>query len=141
MAGVGVIFRDASLTRRIARGGWFNEALKEPNLGALLDLVALGTVADVVKLDHNNRILVDQGLRRMRENKLTPGLRALFSAAGRDPKKATSLDLGFIVGPRLNANKMNANYSNGNRHGQYKEYYDNGQLIVSVTYFNGEIIK
>jgi len=60
-------------------------------------------VADVVKLDRNNRILVNQGLKRMREGKLTPGLRAIFRAAGREPAKATSLDLGFIVGPRLNA--------------------------------------
>lgn len=67
------------------------------------DLVALGTVADVVRLDLNNRILVDQGLKRMREGRLTPGLRALFRAAGREPAKATSLDLGFIIGPRLNA--------------------------------------
>ena len=65
---------------------------EEPNLGNLLDLVALGTVADVVKLDRNNRILVNQGLKRMREGKLTPGIRALFRAAGRDPAKAGSME-------------------------------------------------
>ncbi len=104
MAGVGVMFYVMlALRAELRERGCFNDERKEPNLGALLDLVALGTVADVVKLDRNNRILVDQGLRRMREGRLTPGLQAIFRAAGRDPKKATSLDLGFIVGPRLNA--------------------------------------
>ena len=104
IAGVGVMFYVMLALRAELRGrGWFNDQRKEPNLGALLDLVALGTVADVVKLDRNNRILVNQGLKRMREGKLTPGLRAIFRAAGREPSKASSLDLGFIVGPRLNA--------------------------------------
>ena len=106
MAGVGVMFYVMlALRAELRERGWFADGgtRREPNLAALLDLVALGTVADVVKLDRNNRILVDQGLRRMREGKLSPGLRAIFRAAGRDPAKATSLDLGFIVGPRLNA--------------------------------------
>ena len=104
MAGVGVMFYVMlALRAELRERGWFSDGRKEPNLGALLDLVALGTVADVVKLDRNNRILVHQGLKRMQEGKLTPGLRAIFRAAGRDPAKATSLDLGFIVGPRLNA--------------------------------------
>ena len=104
IAGVGVMFYVMlALRAEMRERGWFSDERKEPNLGALLDLVALGTVADVVKLDRNNRILVNQGLKRMREGKLTPGLRAIFRAAGRDPTKATSLDLGFIVGPRLNA--------------------------------------
>ena len=106
IAGVGVMFYVMlALRAELRERGWFAEAngRKEPNLGTLLDLVALGTVADVVRLDRNNRILVNQGLRRMRGGKLTPGLRAIFRAAGRDPSKATSLDLGFIVGPRLNA--------------------------------------
>ena len=104
LAGVGVMFYVMLALRAELRSrGWFNGEIKEPNLGALLDLVALGTVADVVQLDRNNRILVDQGLKRMREGKLTPGLAAIFRAAGRDPAKASSLDLGFIVGPRLNA--------------------------------------
>ncbi len=104
IAGVGVMFYVMlALRAELRERGWFNDERKEPNLGALLDLVALGTVADVVKLDRNNRILVNQGLKRMREGKLTPGLRAIFRAAGREPAKATSLDLGFIVGPRLNA--------------------------------------
>ena len=104
LAGVGVMFYVMlALRAELRQRGWFEGERKEPNLGALLDLVALGTVADVVKLDQNNRILVNQGLKRMREGKLTPGLRAIFRAAGRDPAKATSLDLGYIVGPRLNA--------------------------------------
>ena len=106
IAGVGVMFYVMlALRAELRERGRFAEGSgqREPNLGALLDLVALGTVADVVRLDRNNRILVDQGLKRMREGRLTPGLRALFRAAGREPTKATSLDLGFIVGPRLNA--------------------------------------
>jgi len=104
IAGVGVMFYVMlALRAELRERGWFSDGRNEPNLGALLDLVALGTVADVVKLDRNNRILVNQGLKRMREGKLTPGLRAIFRAASRDPSKATSLDLGFIVGPRLNA--------------------------------------
>jgi single-stranded-DNA-specific exonuclease len=94
-----------ALRAELRERGWFAEGSghAEPNLGALLDLVALGTVADVVKLDRNNRILVTQGLRRIREGRMTPGLRAILRAAGRVPAAATSLDLGFIVGPRLNA--------------------------------------
>ena len=75
----------------------------EPNLATLLDLVALGTVADVVALERNNRILVAQGLARIREGKLQAGLAALFRVAGRDPSQAGSFDLGFTIGPRINA--------------------------------------
>ena len=75
----------------------------EPNLAALLDLVALGTVADVVKLDANNRILVSQGLKRIRGGQLQPGVAALFQVAGRDPRRASAYDLGFALAPRLNA--------------------------------------
>ncbi|MFC2534345.1 MAG: DHH family phosphoesterase, partial [Neisseria elongata] len=77
--------------------------LTEPNLADLLDLVALGTVADVVPLDHNNRILVSQGLKRMRAGKMRPGIRALFDAARRDWRKAQPFDMGFALGPRINA--------------------------------------
>jgi single-stranded-DNA-specific exonuclease len=76
---------------------------REPNLAELLDLVALGTVADVVKLDRNNRIFVAQGLARMRAGRMQPGMRALFAVAGRDPARAGTADLGFLLGPRLNA--------------------------------------
>ena len=106
MAGVGVMFYVMLALRAELRArGWFGEAtgVREPNLGALLDLVALGTVADVVRLDRNNRILVDQGIRRMRGGRMNPGIHALFRAAGRDPAKAGSTDLGFMIGPRLNA--------------------------------------
>jgi single-stranded-DNA-specific exonuclease len=79
-------------------------ALKaEPNMANLLDLVALGTVADVVRLDANNRVLVQQGLKRMRAGRTQPGIAALFRAAGRDTARAGAYDLGFVLGPRLNA--------------------------------------
>ncbi|WP_374691996.1 single-stranded-DNA-specific exonuclease RecJ [Accumulibacter sp.] len=106
LAGVGVIFYVMlALRSELRRRGWFAETggRSEPNLAALLDLVALGTVADVVSLDHNNRVLVSQGLRRIREGRLTPGVQALFRAAGRNPAQASSVDLGFMIGPRLNA--------------------------------------
>ena len=104
LAGVGVMFYVMLALRAELRSrGWFGETIREPNLATLLDLVALGTVADVVRLDRNNRILVSQGLKRLREGKLNPGLHALFRAAGRDPAKSVSLDLGFMIGPRLNA--------------------------------------
>jgi single-stranded-DNA-specific exonuclease len=103
IAGVGVMFYVMlSLRAELRRRGWF-AARPEPNLGRLLDLVALGTVADVVKLDRNNRILVSQGLRRMRAGQTQPGVAALFGVAGRDPRRAGTFDLGFALGPRLNA--------------------------------------
>ena len=106
LAGVGVMFYVMLALRAELRDRqWFSEASgrSEPKLASLLDLVALGTVADVVKLDHNNRVLVSQGLQRIRQGRLTPGLRAIFRAAGRNPAQASSLDLGFMIGPRLNA--------------------------------------
>ncbi len=103
MAGVGVMFYVLLATRAELRkrGAFADKA--EPNLAKLLDLVALGTVADVAALDHNNRILVAQGLARIREGRMQPGLLALFRMAGRDPRAAASFDLGFALGPRLNA--------------------------------------
>jgi single-stranded-DNA-specific exonuclease len=103
IAGVGVMFYVMLALRAELRARGFFAERPEPNFAVLLDLVALGTVADVVKLDRNNRILVSQGLKRMRAGQLQPGLVALFKAAGRDPRKATAMDLGFILGPRLNA--------------------------------------
>jgi single-stranded-DNA-specific exonuclease len=103
IAGVGVMFYVMLALRAELRARGFFVERPEPNFAVLLDLVALGTVADVVKLDRNNRILVSQGLKRMRAGQLQPGLAALFKAAGRDPQKATAMDLGFILGPRLNA--------------------------------------
>jgi single-stranded-DNA-specific exonuclease len=103
LAGVGVMFYVAlALRAELRRRGAF-AAAPEPNLAQLLDLVALGTVADVVRLDHNNRVLVTQGLARMRAGRMQPGLRALFAAAGREPQRASTFDLGFALGPRLNA--------------------------------------
>src|SRR5205085_2414196 len=103
LAGVGVMFYVALATRaELRRRGAFADTA-EPNLAQLLDLVALGTVADVVKLDHNNRVLVAQGLQRIRAGHMQPGVRALFAAAGRDPMRAASFDFGFALGPRLNA--------------------------------------
>ncbi|MEF8700006.1 MAG: single-stranded-DNA-specific exonuclease RecJ [Candidatus Accumulibacter sp. UW20] len=106
LAGVGVIFYVMlALRAELRQRGCFGESggRREPKLAALLDLVALGTVADVVKLDHNNRVLVSQGLQRIRQGHLTPGLQALFRAAGRQPAQASSVDLGFMIGPRVNA--------------------------------------
>ncbi|MBX3661291.1 MAG: single-stranded-DNA-specific exonuclease RecJ [Burkholderiales bacterium] len=103
LAGVGVMFYlMLALRAELRRRGAFS-ARPEPNLAALLDLVALGTVADVVKLDDNNRLLVQQGLQRMRAGRAQPGIAALFSAAGRDIRRAGAYDLGFVAGPRLNA--------------------------------------
>ena len=79
------------------------QADAQPRLDALLDLVALGTVADVAKLDANNRRLVSQGLKRIRSGRLQPGLAALFAAAGRSSSRASAMDFGFAIGPRINA--------------------------------------
>lgn len=103
-AGVGVVFYVMSALRsRLREIGWFSAARPEPNLALFLDLVALGTVADVVPLDFNNRILVAQGLQRMRAGLACPGIKALLQVGGRDWQKLSTMDLGFVVGPRLNA--------------------------------------
>ena len=103
IAGVGVMFYVMLALRAELRKRGVFASNSEPNLAALLDLVALGTVADVVKLDRNNRILVSQGLQRIRQGKMQPGLRALFRVAGREAERASTFDLGFALGPRLNA--------------------------------------
>jgi single-stranded-DNA-specific exonuclease len=105
LAGVGVMFYVLTALRATLRErNWFTErGISPPNLGDALDLVALGTVADVVPLDRNNRILVAAGLARIRSGRARPGVEALFEVAGRDHASATAGDLGFIVGPRLNA--------------------------------------
>ncbi len=103
MAGVGVMFYVLLALRAELRArGAFDQA-SQPKLDALLPLVALGTVADVVKLDANNRRLVAQGLRRIRAGHMQAGLTALFSIAGRASQKATTFDFGFALGPRVNA--------------------------------------
>ena len=103
LAGVGVMFYlMLALRAELRHRGAYAEK-PEPNLGALLDLVALGTVADVVRLDDNNRLLVQQGLQRMRAGRAHAGITALFNAAGRDVRRAGAYDQGFVAGPRLNA--------------------------------------
>ncbi len=103
-AGVGVMFYLLSKVRQVLREqGWFSTLRKEPNLASLLDLVALGTVADLVPLDRNNRILVSHGLQRIRRGLARPGLLALLRAGNRDYRFAAASDLGFSVAPRLNA--------------------------------------
>lgn len=105
LAGVGVIFYVMlALRRHLSEKGWFAaQQLPEPNMGQFLDLVALGTVADVVPLDKNNRVLVHQGLGRIRAGKCRPGISALINIAKRNPAKMVATDLGFAVAPRLNA--------------------------------------
>lgn len=103
LAGVGVIFYVLmALRARLRSLGWY-ESRPQPNIGELLDLVALGSVADVVPLDANNRILVHQGLERIRAGRARPGIKAILEVAKRDHSRITSTDLGFILGPRLNA--------------------------------------
>jgi single-stranded-DNA-specific exonuclease len=103
LAGVGVMFYLLlALRAEMRRRGLF-DAQTQPKLDSLLDLVALGTVADVVKLDANNRILVAQGLKRMRAGRMHAGVAALFRVAGREARSASPFDLGFALGPRLNA--------------------------------------
>jgi len=103
LAGVGVMFYVMlALRAELRRRGFFKDR-QEPNLAALTDLVALGTIADVVPLDANNRNLVAQGLKRLRAGRCTPGIAALLRAAGRPLAEASSFDLGFVAGPRLNA--------------------------------------
>ena len=104
LAGVGVIFYVMlALRARLRELDYFNEQRAEPNLAELLDLVALGTVADVVPLDENNRILVSQGLKRMRAGRACVGIQQILRIAGREMHNIVSSDLGFAIGPRLNA--------------------------------------
>jgi single-stranded-DNA-specific exonuclease len=103
LAGVGVMFYVLlALRAELRKRGVYLEK-QAPNLTEVLDLVALGTVADLVKLDSNNRILVEQGLRRIRAGACCPGILALLKVAGRNPLQVNAQDLGFYVGPRLNA--------------------------------------
>lgn len=103
IAGVGVMFSVLLVLRAEMRRRGVFDASSQPRLDTLLDLVALGTIADVVRLDANNRILVAQGLARMRSGRMQPGVRALFHVAGRATFGATTFDLAFAVGPRINA--------------------------------------
>ena len=105
LAGVGVCFYLFSALRtHLQKIQYFtNNNIPSPDLRTVLDLVALGTVADVVKLDQNNRILIDQGIKRIREKQCSPGILALLEIANRPPETLQASDLGFAVGPRLNA--------------------------------------
>ncbi|WNC71493.1 single-stranded-DNA-specific exonuclease RecJ [Thalassotalea psychrophila] len=105
LAGVGVAFYLMAALRQTMRSNdWFNtKQIPEPNMAQLLDLVALGTVADVVSLDQNNRILVAQGLKRIRAGATRPGIEALIEIAGKNQQKMVASDFGFGIGPRLNA--------------------------------------
>ncbi len=103
-AGVGIIFYTMLALRAALRDeGWFATERPEPNLAELLDLVALGTVADVVPLEHNNRILVAQGIARIRAGKVSAGLKALIKVAGRNAQQIKASDMGFAIAPRINA--------------------------------------
>lgn len=103
LAGVGVMFYVLLALRSELRSRGAFTPENQPRLDALLDLVALGTVADVVRLDANNRRLVAQGLKRIRAGKMQAGVAALFAAAGRDARRACGFDFGFAIGPRINA--------------------------------------
>ncbi len=105
LAGVGVAFYFMLALRKYLREqDWFEQQqIKEPNIAQLLDLVALGTVADVVSLDANNRILVEQGLKRIRAGATRPGIQALIEIAGKNQQKLVASDFGFALGPRINA--------------------------------------
>ncbi|WP_428820851.1 single-stranded-DNA-specific exonuclease RecJ [Microbulbifer sp. MCCC 1A16149] len=105
LAGVGVIFYLLSRLKSVLQArGWFEEAgIPAPNMAEYLDLVALGTVADLVPLDHNNRVLVHQGIARIRAGRCRPGIQALMDVAGRDRSRLSTTDIGFILGPRINA--------------------------------------
>jgi single-stranded-DNA-specific exonuclease len=105
LAGVGVAFYlMLALRAELKSNGWLQQqGLAVPNLADLLDVVALGTVADVVPLDENNRILVHQGVQRIRSDKCRPGIQAIIEVAGREKSRLVASDLGFVVGPRLNA--------------------------------------
>ncbi len=103
LAGVGVMFYVMLALRAELRERGAFKNRPEPNLAKLLDIVALGTVADVVRLDDNNRVLVSQGIKRIRGGQACAGIRALYQVAGRNPQRASTWDLGFTLGPRLNA--------------------------------------
>ena len=105
LAGVGVIFYVIlALRNKLREEKWFEEHnIVQPNLGSVLDIIALGTVADVVPLDLNNRILVTQGLKRVRAGEACPGIKALIEVSGRNEKSLVATDFGFCLGPRLNA--------------------------------------
>ncbi len=139
-AGVGVIFYVMlALRRRLREMNWFtDEGLPEPNLAELLDLVAVGTVADVVSFDRNNRILVQEGLRRTRAGRARPGIRALLKTAGRNPATAVAADLAFGVAPRLNAAGRLTDMSTGIECLLAEDEHSAGELARALDEINRE---
>lgn len=135
MAGCGVMFYVLLYLRSLLRE---NDLLKEtpPRLEGLLDIVALGTVADVVKLDENNRTLVSMGLKRIRGGAMSEGVRALFNVAGKDPSKATPQDFGFGLGPRLNAAGRLADMSLGIQCLITEDSFEAARLAASLNEIN-----
>lgn len=140
LAGVGVVFYVmTALRRRLRQQGWFQHtALPEPNMAQYLDLVALGTVADVVPLDYNNRILVHHGLQRIRAGKTGPGILALLRIAGRNPAQLVASDLGFAVAPRLNAAGRLDDMSHGIRCLLAQSQAEAQSLALELDNLNGE---
>jgi len=138
IAGVGVLFYVLLALRARMREDDAFATRREPNLARLLDLVALGTVADVVRLDQTNRVFVEQGLARIRAGRAQPGVNALFDAAGRDPHRATAFDLGFVAGPRLNAAGRLADMSLGIRCLLAETEADAGPLAGALDKLNRE---
>lgn len=138
LAGVGVMFYVLLALRAELRQRGAFAGRTEPNLATLLDLVALGTVADVVRLDRNNRLLVHHGLQRMRAGRAHPGIRALFSVARREAERASSYDLGFMLGPRLNAAGRLDDMSLGIRCLITDDEQEALQLAVMLDQFNRE---
>ena len=104
LCGVGVVFYlMLSVRAKLKDQGYFDNKIRYPNLGSYLDLLALGTVADVVPLDYNNRILVHNGLNRIRAGKGSIGINALIEASDKSFQDITASDLGYLIGPKLNA--------------------------------------
>ncbi|NEN75745.1 single-stranded-DNA-specific exonuclease RecJ [Pelistega sp. NLN82] len=136
LAGVGVIFYTMiALRAELRRRGHFTQK-PEPRLDELADLVALGTVADVVKLDSNNRLLVTQGLQKIRSGKMQAGIQALFDIASTDPRQASSMDLGFKIGPRINAAGRLADMSIGIRCLISQDYDEAFELAKQLNDWN-----
>lgn len=137
LAGVGVMFYLLGVVRSVLRGrGWFDAGRAEPNLAQFLDLVALGTVADLVPLDHNNRVLVRQGLERIRCARTRPGVMALLRLGKRDYRHVNAADLGFVVGPRLNAAGRLEDMSAGIRCLLSSDPDEAGQLAAELDELN-----
>jgi single-stranded-DNA-specific exonuclease len=140
LSGVGVAFYVMlALRARLRQLNWFQQLnIPEPNLADLLDLVALGTIADVVKLDYNNRILVEQGVRRMRAMQCCLGISALIKVAGRDQSRLTTSDLAFSVAPRLNAAGRMDDMSYGIACLLCENEKEAREYAVNLNFFNDE---